>query len=100
MDTQQLDLFAGRKRKDAGLAMLEHRNSEWLRAMRRLAELIAVEHGRVCIDDLRSRTHPLPTHKNAWGAIFKDKCWRRIGFEPSSIPSNHARVVSVWRYEG
>lgn len=52
-------------------------------------------------DDIRILDMKKPKHQNAWGSLFslaaRRKLIRRVGYRPSTNPSTHGRVVSVWR---
>lgn len=34
---------------------------------------------------------------NAAGSVFKGSEWEFVRFEPSTRPSNHGRIIRVWR---
>ena len=93
---------SGKELKQLGLDLVEEHNKTFVELMREHAIALSRRHGRVTSDDLRAaaaRSGIEPDHKNAWGAIFRGKNWKPLGFENSKIPSNHARVIRVWRWE-
>lgn len=100
---QQLPIFGGgAEARDAGLALVALNGEEFLRHVRKAAELIAARHGSVTADDLRawcSVAQIRPHHPNLWGAVFKAPGWRCIDRRRSTLRSNHAREIRVWAYE-
>jgi len=57
--------------------------------------------GSVSADDLRryaDKHNDQPGHVNAWGSVFRGAGWRMVGRMKSTIPSNHAREIKVWRW--
>lgn len=98
----QLDLLAGQAERDRGFALLESYSAAFLDAVRARGRYISMLRGSVTIDDLREWAAQIgiaPTHRNSWGNIFRGPGWKCIGHEPSKLVSNHARMVSVWRWE-
>ena len=88
-----------------GLELVETNNVDFIETMRETARSIVRSAGKVTSDDLRRYAEAnqlAPDHQNAWGAIFKGKEWVSCGRVRSSLPSNHARWITVWRvkYEG
>lgn len=93
-------LTLGESLRDSGIKRVSDNNREWLEEMRTEARWQCALYGHVTIDELREHAHRLgwaPEHPNAWGAVFKQKCWECIGCKKSRIASNHAREVRVWR---
>ena len=93
--------------KEEGRERVAARNEEWLAWMRSAARLCVKANGDVSTDDLHIQAFALelhrglvPTHKNAWGAIFAEKGWKRIGYVQSKRPEAHARPIGVWIWEG
>ncbi len=88
-------------RKQLGLDLVEDHNFSFVDHMRDLAIAISNRDGQVTSDDLRRAATRLgiePDHQNAWGAIFRGKRWKPMGYVNSTLPSNHARVIRVWRW--
>jgi len=100
-------IHEGQYLMELGQDKVESNNKEWMRKMRALAKLISAKNGRVSTDDLHEHTDRLglPTHPNAWGAIFKnrnentDGQWTFIGTKRSDRKEAHARRISVWQYQ-
>jgi hypothetical protein len=98
-----LDLEAGRSRKERGLDAVAGNNESFVGTLRRAAQAHALRHGSVTADDVRTIAEQLgltPTHKNAWGAIFRGRGWERIGERPSQLATNHAHRNPVWAWRG
>ncbi|MDT8419371.1 MAG: hypothetical protein RQ754_02980 [Desulfuromonadales bacterium] len=96
----QMSMFTGEERKAEGLSVIEENHGDFLETMRTRARKIAAEKGSVTSDDLRAYAACWgiePAHPNAWGGIFRGSEWECIGFKKSTLPSNHARLVRVWR---
>lgn len=99
----QLNLFRGQQKQSAGIERVAKHNASFLELMRGVAKRISLEQGSVSVDALRvfaSERGLVPIHPNAWGSIFRGKDWKMIGREPSSVVSNHAREVKVWKWVG
>jgi hypothetical protein len=95
--------LVGEKRKRAGRDRVATRNKEWLEWARFHARQISMWTGRVTTDDIHelcTTFNRMPTHHNAFGAIFRGKQWECTGFEKSVRPSAHARPIGVWRHRG
>ena len=72
---------------------------EFVRRMRAKAKLKAYMWGSVTSDDLRISAKNLnlePTHPNCWGAIFRSKEFKAIGYTQSTTASCHGRTIRVW----
>ena len=85
--------------KRSGLAQVEINSGLWIGLMRAEARRIARKHGTVTADDLRPYADSIdvyPSHRNAWGAIFKPSEWDVVDRVKSTKPSNHARWIFVW----
>lgn len=94
----QRDLLTGIALRDVGIQSVYSHNSAWVDRARAAAKSIAFERGSVCIDEvLEAEPRPPETHPNATGSIFRENCWVKIGYRPSSIPSAHARVVGIYK---
>ena len=42
----------------------------------------------------------VPTSSAVWGSVFHGKEWVLLGWEPSTLKSNHSRFIRRWRFEG
>lgn len=94
----QRDLLTGIALRDIGIQSVYSNNSNWVDRARAAAKSIAFERGSVAIDDvLEAEPRPEEVHPNATGSIFREDCWIKVGYRPSSIPSAHARVVGIYK---
>jgi hypothetical protein len=99
----QLNLFRGQQEQSAGIDRVARHNASFIEIMRGVAKRISLERGSVRIDDLRqfaSERGLVPIHPNAWGGVFRGPEWQMVGREKSSVVSNHAREVKVWKWVG
>jgi len=97
----QLSLPEGQSLKSAGQDLVAGHNEEFVSLMRAEAMRISNGLGYVTSDDLRvyaARIGLEPSHPNAWGAVFKGKGWRSIGYRKSAVPQSHARIIRIWQY--
>ena len=96
----QFDLLEARRRRDMGIARVSGNNQKFIDWARHTALLEIHRHGSVTIDSIRDIQKfygvDNPTHRNAYGAIFRDKRFKPIGFTPSKQVSNHGRRIIVW----
>ena len=86
--------------KRYGLDLVEKHNPDFVDLVRGYAREHAWKYGQVTSDDCRlwaNLNDIYPLHHNAWGAVFRGPEWQRVGFTQSQIPSNHARMISIWR---
>lgn len=102
----QTDLFDPQRLKDEGIQQVTEHNATWVaRAIAEISRLARI-HSTVSADDLRLFIHREgpPKHPNAIGAAFsgaaKSGVIRRDGIVKSTVPSNHARWITVWRAVG
>jgi len=99
----QLGLFEGRKRKAEGIEKVAGKNEKWIGMMQLVARELIWANGQVTSDDLHAWTlrhnAKLPTHPNAWGAIFHDPHFVHIGYTQSKRPEAHARTIKVWKWQ-
>ena len=82
-----------------GLHAVEGANSLAIAKLRERAMLVARAHGDVSSDDLREWADQewiVLSSPNAWGAVFRDPRFTRIGMIRSTYPSNHARFISTY----
>lgn len=100
----QADLFdrkTATAHKDAGIETVREHNSDFIAMMQATARNISQAVGSVTSDDLRRAAQNYgiePRHQNAWGAIFRGKEWMAIGYTKSTLVSNHARTIRVWKH--
>ena len=95
--------LSGARLRLVGLDVVEISNADFVRRMRDEAERQSKEYGSVCSDDLRTFAAARriePKSPNAWGAIFRGRSWRIVGRTKSTLASNHAREIKVWRWIG
>ena len=87
----------GEALRDKGIQKVSINNQLWLERARGVAASVAAYKGSVTTDDLRGDTLiGEPGHPNAWGAVFRDKRFKPVGYTKSQIPSTHARMIRVW----
>ena len=99
---ERLGLEEGVKRREEGKDRVSENADDWLSWIRAHAVTISAERGGVSAGDLRrvaDMFNRQPHHPNAWGAVFRGKHWKHVGYIPNAKPSAHARIVRVWRYE-
>ena len=93
----------GLRLKQRGIDAVEESNFDWVSFMRELAQTHSDIYGSVTADNVRNvseKTARHPKHPNAYGAVFKGKGWKAIGYTQSQHPSNHGRTIRVWRWVG
>jgi hypothetical protein len=93
--------FDGDTLKQQGLDLVESHTTDFCSTMRRAAKACCMVRGHVTTDYLReyAACHDIePHHPNAWGAIFRGKHWVPVGFTKSRLPSNHSRIIRVWKW--
>ena len=91
----------GEQLRDAGVAKVYKNHSAWVDKARSTAKAIAAWRGSVSIDEvLEACPRPESVHPNATGSIFREKCWKRVGYTQSKSPAAHARVVGVYELNG
>jgi hypothetical protein len=97
----QLNLFEGLALKDRGQRLAAMHRQDALNLARDVAEKICILRGSATADDVREWLGIGPGRQNGqnWlGSIFKDKrFWWDGEVQTSEIPSNHARMIKVWR---
>lgn len=96
---EQLNLAL--KNRDTGIARVTCANATFIETMRSVARMIARKQGTVTADDLREYVaeHPeieRPTSHNAYGAIFRCKDFRPVGYVVSRQPQGHGNRVMRW----
>ena len=84
--------------KQLGLYLTESSNKALVGLARNIAREICGRTGSVTMDEVRRELGDLkPTSPNAYGSIFNGDEWVCIGWEPSTLKSNHARWIRRWR---
>jgi hypothetical protein len=96
---QQLDFLRqrgqrSRAARDAGIELVASRNAAFLRRCREYAITVSIEDVR----DFAQAQGLLPTHPNAWGAVFKTAAFTPVGYCRNNLESAHARTVRRWAY--
>lgn len=95
---QNLDLFQSQKLRDIGVMRVYISHSTWVDEAREVAKKLARNNGQVSSDEvLDYYPRPDDVHPNATGSIFREKCWKRIGYKQSERPSAHARVIGIYQ---
>ena len=90
--------MTGQQLRDAGINRVSIGREEWISKARDMAVWIAKESGTVNINDIRGVIDlPNDYHPNTWGAIFKAKDFKAVGYCQATHPSAHARVVRVYK---
>ena len=79
--------------RDRGCEIVEINNKQFVDAMRFNAKMIARQKGKVSCDELRELAGELnlkPVSPNAWGAIFRTKCFKCMlcGKEMDDVDKN------------
>lgn len=95
-------LVRGRQYRDSGVTRVGRNNEEFLFRCRQFAIDTCRRDGKVTIEQVRvfaTCNNLIPNHPNAWGAIFKTRYFKPVGFTQNAIESAHARLVRVWIYE-
>ena len=88
----------GLEQKQLGLALTESNNTALVKLARAVAKEICGRMGSVTMDEVRRELGDLkPTSPNAYGAVFNTDEWVCIGWEPSTLKSNHSRFIRRWK---
>lgn len=83
--------------RDEGIKKVKKNNEAWVEKARSTAKSLAIWKGCVSIDDvLEACPRPASVNPNATGAVFREKCWKKIGYTQSKNPSAHARVIGLY----
>ena len=91
----------GMRLKVRGLDAVEESHLTWVEEMREQAKRVSHATGQTSADDIRKYARAIgwqPESPNAYGAVFRGKCWRCIGRKKSEHPGNHAREIRIWRW--
>lgn len=87
----------GRALRDSQLALFSVRDAEFLRRCRDLAVVLAKQDGQVSINSIRSLVVPPPgLSPNVFGAVFKDRRFKAVGYTQATHPAAHARAIRVY----
>ena len=93
-------LQQGQRLRDTGVALVTRNNLAWIKWARACMRQMCIATGGVHIDDIRRLADAMgyqPDSSNAWGAIFRERGWRKTGeLRPSVRPSNHGHASPVW----
>lgn len=88
----------GKKIRDSQLDFFEVRDADFLAHCRTVAVAHAQQYGSVSINDVRERVAvPIGMHPSVFGAVFKSKQFKAVGFTEAKHASAHARVVRVYQ---
>ena len=88
--------------KQLGLYRVESHNKALVGLARAIAKDLCAKYGSCTIDQVRSDPRMAefqPTSSHAWGSVFHSDGFTCIGWEPSTLKSNHSRFIRRWRYE-
>ncbi len=102
----QSDFFdpdEGERRKKAGKELAAEKHAYVLSVAQRIVVAVARSRAmrQATADDaqaaLRDAGYNSGDLGNAAGSIFRGALWERVGYTKSRRPSNHARVIGIWR---
>lgn len=101
MSQAQRNLELGRAQRDSQLALFEVRDAAFLSRCRALALVIARQYGEVSINEIREILElPPGVSPNVYGAVFKDRRFKAVGFTQANHPGAHARTIRVYALKG
>ena len=86
--------------KQMGLYHVEANNKALVGLARAIARELCVKYGSTTIDAVRQDPRMAefqPSSSAVWGATFHGDEFVCIGWEPSTLKSNHARFIRRWR---
>lgn len=87
----------GRDLRDLNLDLFEIRDAEFLSHCRSVAKRVAMERGSVSINDVRERIElPVNINPSVFGAVFKGREFKPVGYTEARHKSAHARAVRVY----
>ena len=94
-----MTIEAGRQARDEGIEQARYQQHAWLGLARERAVEIARREGCVTVNDLRGTLPPLPEgcHHNVWGAVFKCRALKPVGFTQAAHKEAHARLVRIYQ---
>ena len=90
----------GLEQKQLGLYRVESSNKALVGLARAIAKELCCKYGSVTIDQVRQDPRMAeftPTSSAVWGSVFHGDEWVCIGWEPSTLKSNHARFIRRWK---
>ena len=93
--------MTGTALKQLGLYRVESHNQALVGLARSIAREQCVKYGSTTIDLVRQDPRIAefkPSNPNMYGSIFRGKEWHCIGWEPSTLKSNHSRFIRRWRF--
>ena len=94
---QTLDLFQSQRLRDIGVTSVYNNNSSWVEEARVVAKQLARQNKQVSIDEvLDFLPRPDEVNPNATGSVFRERCWKKVGYKQSSKPSAHARAIGIY----
>ena len=91
--------MTGLQDKQLGLYQVESHNRALVRLARAIAREHCVKYGSTTIDAVRQDPRMAefqPTSSAVWGSVFHGAEWTLVGWEPSTLKSNHARFIRRW----
>ncbi len=66
---------------------------------RLVATKFCVANGQVTIDDVRKEVQlPKGMDGRVFGAVFKGKEWKKVGYTQTQIRSSHGRPISIFTF--
>lgn len=98
----QSDLFnEGERLKSEGKDLAVKNRADVFRTAKQWSKWLGNLQETVTADDVHDRMEKLGYVSgdlgNAAGSVFSGGQWERVGYTKSRRPSNHARVIGVWR---
>ena len=94
--------MTGSALKQMGLYHVEANNTALVGLARAIAKEQCVKYGSTTIDAVRCDPRIAefqPSSSAVWGSVFHGKEWALLGWEPSTLKSNHSRFIRRWRLE-
>ena len=88
--------------KQMGLYRVEANNKALVGLARAIAREQCVKYGSTTIDLVRQDPRMAefaPTSSAVWGSVFHGDEWVCIGWEHSTLKSNHARFIRRWAFK-
>ena len=95
-------MTTGSALKQLGLYHTEANNKALVGLARAVARERCCKYGSCTIDEIRQDPRMAeftPTSSAVWGSVFHGKEWVLLGWEPSTLKSNHSRFIRRWRLE-
>lgn len=86
------------KTKQQAFNLFESNQRDFLDYARLIAYKICKENGQVTVDDVRKIVSlPYEIDGRIFGAVFKGKEWKKVGYTQTQIRSSHGRPISVFK---